>query len=284
MFGIALWDSRDRTLWLARDRAGIKPLYYVEHAGRLFYGSELKSLLAAGVVEREVDPSALAHYLAFLYTPPDRAIFPGVRKLPPGHLLRWQAGHASVTAFWHPPADEAVAGDEHDAEEQLLAHLRDAVRSHLVSDVPLGAFLSGGIDSSVVVAMMAQVASGPVKTFSIGFADREHDELDKARLVSERYGTDHQELVVEPSSVEILPKLVSHFGEPFADSSALPTYHVSRLAAESVKVALSGDGGDELFIGYTTFQGVELSRALQPVPVLLRRTLARAAGRPPALP
>ena len=164
----------------------------------------------------------------------------------------------------------------------MLDALRDAVRAHLVSDVPLGAFLSGGIDSSVIVALMAEATSGPVKTFSIGFDDPEHDELGKARLVAERYGTDHHEFVVRPDAVEdVLPTLVSHFGEPFADSSALPTYYVSKLASESVKVALSGDGGDETFVGYTTFRGVDLARMLEPVPGLVRRSAAALAARPP---
>jgi asparagine synthase (glutamine-hydrolysing) len=288
MFALALWDDRSGELFAAIDRFGIKPLYYAcDHSG-LVLGSELGAVLASGRVSRDLDTQALAEYFALGYIPAPLSILAGVRKLEPATRLLWSPGfEPRLSVYWSPPRARSSSCDEMRADElqpALREALRDAVRSHLVSDVPLGAFLSGGIDSSVVVAMMAQVASGPVKTFSIGFADREHDELDKARLVSERYGTDHQELVVEPSSVEILPKLVSHFGEPFADSSALPTYHVSRLAAESVKVALSGDGGDELFIGYTTFQGVELSRALQPVPVLLRRTLARAAGRPPALP
>jgi asparagine synthase (glutamine-hydrolysing) len=279
MFGIAVWDRRARTLWLARDRAGIKPLYYVEHAGRLFYGSELKSLLAAGAVERAIDPAALAHYLAFLYTPPDRAIFHGVRKLPPGHVLCWHAGQAAVTPFWHPPADEAGEVDEREAEEQLLACLRDAVRSHLVSDVPLGAFLSGGIDSSLVVALMAEASSRPVKTFSIGFDEPAYDELDAARLVARHLGADHHEFVVRPDALAIVERIVSHFDEPFADPSAIPTWYVSELARQHVTVVLSGDGGDELFAGYDRYVPHPRVARFDTWPVPGKRALAALAAR-----
>ena len=200
--------------------------------------------------------------------------------------MRVRAGsEPALETYWRPPhARPADGGDPEHIRAELLDALRDAVESHLVSDVPLGAFLSGGIDSSVIVALMAQASSEPMRTFSIGFPDAEHDELDKARLVADRYGTDHHELVVEPSSVDVLPKLVSHFAEPFADSSALPTYHVSSLAARHVKVALSGDGGDELFVGYTTFQGVELARTLERVPRSLRQAAVAVSGAVPRLP
>ena len=279
MFGIALWDSGARVLWLARDRAGIKPLYYVEHAGRLFYGSELKSLIAAGAVERAVDPAALAHFLAFLYTPPDRAIFPRVRKLPPGHLLCWQDGHATVSPFWRPPADEAAVVDEQDAEEQLLARLRDAVRSHLVSDVPLGAFLSGGVDSSLVVALMAEASSQPVKTFSIGFDEPAYDELDAARLVARHLGADHHEFVVRPDALAIADRIVAHFDEPFGDPSAIPTWYVSELARRHVTVVLSGDGGDELFAGYDRYVPHQQVARFDAWPVPGKRRLAGLAAR-----
>ena len=279
MFGIALWDSRARALWLARDRAGIKPLYYVEHAGRLFYGSELKSLLAAGAVERTIDPQALAHYLAFLYTPPDRAIFAGVRKLPPAHLLCWRDGHATLTPFWSPPRDEAPAVDETEAEEMLLARLRDAVRSHLMSDVPLGAFLSGGVDSSLVVALMAEASSRPVKTFSIGFDEPAYDELDAARVMAEHVGADHHEFVVRPDALGIIDQIVSHFDEPFADPSAIPTWYVSSLARQHVTVVLSGDGGDELFAGYDRYLPHAPVARFDTLPLPGKRTLAGLAAR-----
>jgi asparagine synthase (glutamine-hydrolysing) len=279
MFGIALWDSRLRALWLARDRAGIKPLYYVERNGRLFYASELKSLLAAGAVERAIDPHALAHYFAFLYTPPDRAIFPGVRKLPPGHLLCWRDGRATVTAFWTPPNEEMVRVDDAEAEEMLLARLRDAVRSHLVSDVPLGAFLSGGVDSSLVVALMAEASARPVKTFSIGFDEPAYDELDAARLVAQHVGAEHHEFVVRPDALAILDRIVAHFDEPFADPSAIPTWYVAELARRHVTVVLSGDGGDELFAGYDRYVPHAQVATFDTLPVPGKRALAGLAAR-----
>jgi asparagine synthase (glutamine-hydrolysing) len=279
MFGIALWDARSRTLWLARDRAGIKPLYYVEHEDRLFYGSELKSLLAAGAVERAIEPQALAHYLAFLYTPPDRAIFPEVRKLRPGHVLCWRDGRATVTPFWTPPTGEALEIDDTEAEEVLLARLRDAVRSHLVSDVPLGAFLSGGVDSSLVVALMAEASSRPVKTFSIGFDEPAYDELDAARLMAEHVGAEHHEFVVRPDALAIVEQLVAHFDEPFADPSAIPTWYVSEVARRHVTVVLSGDGGDELFAGYGRYVPHAQVERFDRLPLPGKRTLAGLAAR-----
>jgi asparagine synthase (glutamine-hydrolysing) len=282
MFGIALWDARARTLWLARDRAGIKPLYYTEHGGRLFFGSELKSLLAAGAVRREVDPAALHHYLAFLYTPVDRAIFPGVCKLPPGHVLRWREGQATSSRYWSPPAAEALTLSDAEAEEALLERLRSAVRSHMVSDVPLGAFLSGGVDSSLVVALMAEAADRPVKTFSIGFDEPAYDELDAARLVARHVGADHHEFVVRPDALGIVERLVAHFDEPFADASAIPTWYVSEMARRHVTVVLSGDGGDELFAGYDRYLPHPLAARFDALPLPGKGALARAAAR--ALP
>jgi asparagine synthase (glutamine-hydrolysing) len=279
MFGVALWDGRARMLWLARDRAGIKPLYYVEHRGRLFYGSELKSLLAADIVERAIDPAAVAHYLAFLYTPADRAIFRGVRKLPPGHLLCWRDGRAAVSPFWRPPTNEVAVRDEREAEEQLLELLRDAVRSHLVSDVPLGAFLSGGIDSSLVVALMAEASARPVQTFSIGFDEPAYDELEAARVVAAHIGAEHHEFVVRPDALAIVDRIVSHFDEPFADASAIPTWYVSELARRHVTVVLSGDGGDELFAGYDWYVPHPRVAQFDTWPMPGKRTLARLAAR-----
>src|SRR3954453_22735815 len=191
MFGIALWDAAQRTLLLARDRAGQKPVHYAQRNGRLYFGSEIKSLLAAGAVEPRLNLDALDHYLAFLYTPRDSSIFEDVRKLPPGHYLRWRGGRTDVRQYWQITDRETFTGSEADAAEQLRAVLADAVRSHMVSDVPLGAFLSGGVDSSAVVGMMARASSRPVKTFSIGFDEPEFDELEHARTVARHFGTDH---------------------------------------------------------------------------------------------
>jgi asparagine synthase (glutamine-hydrolysing) len=253
MFGLAIWDTRRRTLLIARDRIGIKPMHYATVNGRFYFGSELKSLLEAPDLPRDLDPDALDHYLSFLYTPRDGSIFKSVRKLPPGHLLTWQDGRVAIEQFWQMPASETFKGSEADAVSQLRAVLSDAVRSHLISDVPLGAFLSGGIDSSLVVGLMAQVSGARVKTFSIGFDEPEYDELEPARRVAQHFGTDHHEFVVKPDGVAILDRLVSHFDEPFADSSAIPTWYVSEMARRHVTVVLSGDGGDELFGGYDRY-------------------------------
>ena len=253
MFGIALWDQSTRTLLLARDRAGQKPLHYAERRGRFYFGSEIKSLLVAGAVEPALNLEALDHYLAFLYTPRDASIFEGVRKLPPGHYLRWRDGRAEVHRYWQISADETFRGSDADAVQALGGVLQDAVRSHMVSDVPLGAFLSGGVDSSAVVGMMARASSRPVQTFSIGFDDPEFDELEYARIVAQHFGTDHHEFVVRPDGLSILDDLIGHFDEPFADSSAIPTWYVSEIARRHVTVVLSGDGGDELFGGYDRY-------------------------------
>jgi asparagine synthase (glutamine-hydrolysing) len=253
MFGIALWDRASRTLLLARDRAGQKPLHYAERRGRVYFASEIKSLLVAGAVEPALDLEALDHYLAFLYTPRDASIFEGVRKLPPGHYLRWRDGRAVVKPYWQIGAEETFRGTDADAVEALGGVLQDAVRSHMVSDVPLGAFLSGGVDSSAVVGMMARASSRPVKTFSIGFDDPEFDELEYARTVATHFATDHHEFVVRPDGLSILEDLIGHFDEPFADSSAIPTWYVSEIARRHVTVVLSGDGGDELFGGYDRY-------------------------------
>src|SRR5439155_2238015 len=253
MFAIALWDSERRTLLLARDRAGIKPLHYTEHGGRLYFASEIKSLLESGAVERRVNLGALDHFLTFLYTPRDASIFEGVRKLPPGHYLRWRDGRLETRQYWEIAAQEPFAGSEEDAVDALRAVLQDAVRSHMISDVPLGAFLSGGVDSSAVVAFMAAASSRPVQTFSIGFDEPQFDELEHARTVARHFGTEHHEFVVKPDGLSILDRLVWHFDEPFADSSAIPTWYVSEIARRHVTVVLSGDGGDELFGGYDRY-------------------------------
>jgi asparagine synthase (glutamine-hydrolysing) len=253
MFGLAIWDARSKSLLVARDRAGIKPMYYAEAGGRLYFGSELKSILEAPDVPRDLDLDALDHYLSFLYTPRDGSIFAHVRKLPPGHLMTWRDGATTVERYWQVSADETFRGSEADAIVQLRGVLTDAVRCHLLSDVPLGAFLSGGIDSSLVVGLMSEISGARVKTFSIGFDEPAFDELEHARRVARHFGTDHHEFVVKPDAISILDRLVWHFDEPFADSSAIPTWYVSEMARRHVTVVLSGDGGDELFGGYDRY-------------------------------
>jgi asparagine synthase (glutamine-hydrolysing) len=253
MFGIALWDRRNDLLLLARDRVGIKPLHYAIASGRLYFGSEIKAILASGALEPEIDLHALDHYLSFLYTPRDRSIFSGVHKLPPGHYLRWRNGRAEVRQYWQLPAREVTPSSEGEAVESVRAVLEDAVRSHLMSEVPLGAFLSGGIDSSLVVGLMARASSRAVRTFSIGFDDPRYDELEHARAVARHFAADHHEFVVRPDALAIVDDLIAHFDEPFGDSSAIPTWYVSELARRHVTVVLSGDGGDELFGGYERY-------------------------------
>ena len=257
MFGIALWDSAKRRLVLARDRFGIKPLYYASAGGVLSWASELKALMRQPELPAEVDLDALEAFLAFNSIPAPLTIYRHVRKLPPGHVLVWEGGEPHVERYARPgppPASELRRGSEDELAAELRDRLRDSVRAHLVADVPVGVLLSGGIDSSALAALASQESGETrVKTFSIGFEERSFNELDQARLVAERYGTDHHELVVRPDAAALLHELAIYFDEPFADSSALPTYLVSKLASEHVKVALSGEGGDELFGGYFTY-------------------------------
>jgi asparagine synthase (glutamine-hydrolysing) len=251
MFAVALWDAPRRRLVLARDRYGIKPLYYREENGGLEFASELRSLPRG-----EIDLDALEAFLAFNSIPAPLTIFREARKLPPGHVLVWESGQTRLERYARPapvPASELRSDDEAELVEELRGRLRDSVRAHLLSDVPVGVLLSGGIDSSALAALAAQETGEPVRTFSIGFEERSFDELSDARLVAERYGTRHRELVLRPDAALLLPALADAFDEPFADSSALPTYLVSQLAAADVKVALSGEGGDELFGGYYTY-------------------------------
>ena len=249
MFAIAIWDARRRRLVLARDRFGIKPLYYRATDGELAFASELRALPRG-----EIDPDALEAFLAFNSIPAPLTIFREIRKLPPGHLLIWEDGRVDVRRFARPaPIEELREDEEAELVEELRSRLRDSVRAHLVSDVPVGVLLSGGVDSAFLAALAAEESSEQLRTFSIGFEERSFDELAGARLVAERYGTQHRELVLRPDAALLLPALADAFDEPFADSSALPTYLVSQLAASDVKVALSGEGGDELFGGYYTY-------------------------------
>jgi asparagine synthase (glutamine-hydrolysing) len=282
MFAIALWDARARRVVLARDRFGIKPLYWQTGDGVLRFASELKAL-----PRTEVDLDALEAFLAFNAIPAPLTIWRRTHKLPAGHLLVWDGGEPRVerwTRVSPVPAGEVRTEPEGELAEELRARLRDSVRAHLVADVPVGVLLSGGVDSCTLAALAALESSEPVRTFSIGFVERSFDELHHARLVARRYGTDHHELVLRPDAAELLPELAETFDEPFADSSALPTYLVSRLAAGHVKVALSGEGGDELFGGYYTYvadlaapQLGSVAQALRPLVELLPSSGAKAS-------
>jgi len=257
MFAFAIWQPSRRTLFLARDRLGIKPLYYAQTPKGVVFGSELKALAACPQTPRTVNRHGVAAYLQYGYVPDPLTIIDGVAKLAPGHTLTVREGRAGVPRrYWDATAsfrNSAPPGPEAEVSEALWLRLRDAVRSHLVSDVPVGAFLSGGVDSSTVVAIMAAEVGVPVKTFSVGFEEPDYDELGYARRVAERFGTEHHELVVGPADLGLLDDLLGKFDEPFADPSAIPTYLVSRLARQHVKVVLSGDGGDELFAGYDRY-------------------------------
>jgi asparagine synthase (glutamine-hydrolysing) len=258
MFGIAIWDAPRRRLVLARDRFGIKPLYYRETGDSLCFGSELKALMSLPGFSREIDLEALEAYLAMNFVPTPMSIFREARKLPAGHLLVHEDGRARITEFARPrpvAADEVRKESAAELEVELRERLLDSVRAHLVSDVPVGVLLSGGVDSGVLTALASEQTREPVNTFTIGFEEGGFSELDGARLVAERFGTEHHELVVRHDSYELLPQVIESFDEPFADNAALPTYLVSELAAEHVKVVLSGEGGDELFGGYYWYLG-----------------------------
>lgn len=276
-FGIAIWDTRTRSLLLARDRFGEKPLFYAVNRDGICFASELKSLLAVPGFDRSIDDEAVQGYVCFGYVPAPRSIFSSVKKVPPAHFLRYRDGDVSVHRYWQLEFGQRHDLDENDAEEQLADLLDKAVSSRLVADVPFGAFLSGGLDSSVVVALMAQHMSQPVRTFSIGFKEAAYNELGDARRVAEHLGTRHRELVVEPDAVELLQQLVWFLDEPFADSSAVPTYLVAKLAREDVSMVLTGDGGDEAFAGYERylkFLKLQQLGAMKPLAALA----ARSAG------
>ncbi len=280
MFAIALWDLRTRRFVLVRDRLGIKPLYYCENDQGLFFGSELKSLIAHSAVGREIDYAALREYLELMYIPAPRTVFTNVRKLHPGHCAIWCDGQLRIERYWDSVPDP-ISIEFDDAVEQLRDELLRAVRMRLIADVPLGVFLSGGIDSSAVVAMMARQMNEPVKTFSIGFDYAPYNELPHARKVAEHLGTGHHEEIVRPDAIGLLPKLVWHYDEPFADSSAIPTYYVSRLARRHVTVALTGDGGDELFAGYKHYRWLQKYATFDRLMGPLRHPLFSAAARLP---
>jgi len=278
MFAFALWDEKLRRLLLARDRLGVKPLYYVEIGGRLAFASELKALLELPYVEPEINWRAASHLFTFLTTPASDSIVRGVRKLPAGHLLVATPAHGTrVLPYWDVRFEPVRGRSAGDLAEELRSLVDESVRLRLVSDVPLGAFLSGGLDSSAVVATMARHMPGPVQTFTIGFKDQAFDESAHARRVAREFGTEHHELVLEPEVADIVEDIAWHLDEPFGDSSAIPTYMVSQLAAKHVKVVLSGDGGDELFAGYDRYTVEARRRALR-LPAPARRMVGAAAA------
>ncbi len=286
MFAFALWDARRNRLLLARDRFGKKPLHYVVHEGRLLFASEIKALLAAGA-PRRIDPHALHDYLVLQYVPAPRSVFAGFRKTPPGCSVAVEHGRVHAAApYWQapPPHSHATPMDWPTWRDELDQRLTSAVERRLISDVPLGAFLSGGVDSSLVVALMRRLGVSPLRTFSIGFTDPRYDESRWARLVATHFQTEHYEQIVTPHGGDMLDRLAYHYDEPFADSSAIPTYYVARYAREHVTVALTGDGGDEAFAGYDRYRAAMLAGRLDRTPRVLRQVASRLFAHLPGGP
>ena len=278
MFALALFDTQRSELLLARDRVGKKPLFYHDDGRRIVFASELKCLMLDPSVPRQVDPRSIVDFVTYQYVPGPQTIWAGVRKLPAAHRLLASAAGVRVERYWSMPRDVHPVNSEQDAVEGLLEVLREAVRIRLMSDVPLGAFLSGGIDSSAVVALMAQVGTGPVRTFSIGFEDERASELEHARAVAEHLGTEHHEQIVHPRALDLLPTLVWGMDEPFGDASMIPTYYVAQMARHDVTVALSGDGGDEACAGYDTYEWAMPYARMDRIPLALRRAIAWPAS------
>ena len=277
MFAFAIWDAKRKRLLLARDRVGKKPLLYATVGRKLIFASEFQAILQHPDVSREVNLDAISHYLSFMCVPAPITAFAGVQKLEPGHVLTWQNGEVEVRRYWSLDFKNKIDIPEEEAAERVVDLLREAVRVRLMSDVPLGAFLSGGIDSSAVVALMSELSSERVKTFSIGFEEEEFNEINHARRVAERFGTDHHEFIVRPNAVEVLPTLVRHYGEPFADSSAIPTYYLSKMTRQHVTVALNGDGGDECFAGYERYAAMRIAERYHRLPRLFREQVVEPA-------
>jgi asparagine synthase (glutamine-hydrolysing) len=279
MFAFAIWDTKERRLLLARDRLGIKPLYYSHAESRLAFASEMKALLALDGLERRMNLAALSHFFTLGYVPGPNTIYDSIYELPPAHIAVWQDGRFWLRRYWEIRPEPDNGKSEQFFVEGLVHHLREAVDLHLMSEVPLGAFLSGGIDSSAVVALMAQASDRKIKTFTVGFTsgERGFDERPFARMVAERFSTEHTELLLNPNVADVLPDLVQAFDEPFADSSMIPNYLICRAARDWVTVALSGIGGDELFAGYDRYRGALFAEYYRQVPRVARRFLIEPA-------
>ena len=275
MFAFAIWDSKFKSLFMARDRVGKKPLFYALKGKSLIFGSEMKAVLASGEIERKIRTESIPLYLAYQFIPDPRTIFEKIYRLPPAHTLTADSkGDIRINQYWTLPQTPKHTMTVPEMEMETVGLLQEATRMRMISDVPLGAFLSGGIDSSAVVGWMAEASSKPVKTFSIGFEEQDFSELHFARMAAERFKTDHHEFIVKPETVDILPKLVWHYDQPFADPSALPSYYVARETRKHVTVALNGDGGDETFGGYLRYQADQIFSAFSHTPKPLRKALA----------
>ena len=276
MFAFAIWDNNRKLLFMARDRLGKKPLVYTHQARHLAFASEIKALLQIPGIEKKVNGYAIHHYLTYQYVPSPETIFEGIKKLPPAHYLLYDRdGTLKIERYWrlHFNSSHQTDISLQELSDRIRAELEESVKLRLISDVPLGAFLSGGIDSSLIVGIMANLSGNPVKTFSIGFDEKEFDELSYARLVSNHFGTEHHEFIVRPDAIELLPKLVWYYSEPFADSSAIPTYYVANMTKDFVKVVLTGDAGDENFAGYPRYLRSKCVACFTKIPEKLRRDL-----------
>lgn len=274
MFALAIWDERDQSLFIARDRVGKKPLLYSHQPnGDLIFGSEFRALLEDPRISRDIDYGAIDDYMSFLCVPAPKTAFKNIRKLEPGHWLRWRDGKIETHRYWQPDFSKKIKISEEEAIEETTRIIRESTRLRMISEVPLGAFLSGGVDSSVVVALMARESDRPVKTFTIGFEEQDFSELKYARRVAEHVGAEYNEFIVRPNALEVLPTLVEHYGEPYADSSAIPTYYVSRETRKHVTVALNGDGGDESFAGYERYSAMLMAEQYRRVPRFVRKAL-----------
>lgn len=278
MFAFALWDEKNQLLFAARDRVGKKPLLYHNNKGKFCFASEFESLLSSSLINKEIDFQSVHYYLTFGYIPAPLTIYKNVFKLPPAHFLLLRNGKVNLKRYWQLDYSKKINISEGEASDEIIRLLKEAVRVRLISDVPLGAFLSGGIDSSIVVGLMSQISSQRVKTFSVGFEDKDYNELSYARSVARRFNTDHHEFIVKSNALEILPLLIERYGEPYADSSCIPTFYVARETRQFVTVALNGDGGDELFAGYERYQAMLGAEIYQKLPRLLREALSKAIG------
>src|SRR5688572_965267 len=277
MFAFAIWNKDKQELFLARDRVGKKPLLYSEVNGEFIFGSEFSALLTHPGISREVNSEAIHYYLSYMCVPAPLTAYRSIKKLEPGHSLRYRKGEIKIERYWEPDFSKKIEIDEVEAGERIIELLRDAVRVRLMSEVPLGAFLSGGIDSSAVVALMSQEMSQPVKTFSIGFEEQDFSELRHAKRIADFIGADHHEFIVRPDALDVLPTLVEHYGEPYADSSAVPTYYVARETRRHVTVALNGDGGDECFGGYQRYVAMQLAEKYHKLPRVFRHAVVDQA-------
>ncbi|MEQ1606060.1 MAG: asparagine synthase (glutamine-hydrolyzing) [Pyrinomonadaceae bacterium] len=277
MFAIAIWDERDRSLFLARDRVGKKPILYSHQPnGDLIFGSEFSAVLKHPAVSREVDLEAIDNYMSYLCVPAPMTAFKQIRKLEPGHWLLWKDGEIKTQRYWQPDFSKKIKITEEEAIVETTRILRESTKLRMISEVPLGAFLSGGVDSSAVVALMAQESEQPVKTFSIGFEEQDFSELKYAKRVAEHVGAEYNEFIVRPNALDVITTLVDHYGEPYADSSAIPTYYVAKETRKHVTVALNGDGGDESFAGYERYAAMRIAEAYARVPSALRKVFVEA--------